>query len=177
MVIGGEGDGWIGNKDEDEDEMEKRRIVSYDVYAYGHNGVWTDSHGAEDWNQRAREGEDAGIGMSRHKVRCPVRLVYYIATKEQQFTRLRTTTTTHPTSTPTSTSTTRMLQKKRTISYHQQHVKGRGGPRCTETSIQLYCLSRTTDPTPCSHHSGSHSRRALQASTTPYQHPDRPCRD
>jgi hypothetical protein len=70
----------------------KRRIVSYDVYAYGHNGVWTDSHGAEDWNQRAREGEDAGIGMSRHEVPCPVRLVYYIATKEQQFTRLRTTT-------------------------------------------------------------------------------------
>jgi hypothetical protein len=87
-------DGLIGNKDEDEDEdeMEKRRIVSYDVYAYGHNGVWTDSHGAEDWNQRAREGEDADIGMSRHEVPCPVRLVYYIATKEQQFTRLRTTT-------------------------------------------------------------------------------------
>jgi hypothetical protein len=114
--------------------MEKRRIVSYDVYAYGHNGVWTDSHGAEDWNQRAREGEDAGIGMSRHQVRCPVRLMYYIATKEQQFTRLRTTTTTHP----TSTTTTLTLQKKRTISYHQQHVKGRGGTRCTETGIQLY---------------------------------------
>jgi hypothetical protein len=114
--------------------MEKRRIVSYDVYAYGHNGVWTDSHGAEDWNQRAREGEDAGIVMSRHEVRCPVRLMYYIATKEQQFTRLRTTTTTHP----TSTTTTLTLQKKRTISYHQQHVKGRGGTRCTETGIQLY---------------------------------------
>jgi hypothetical protein len=127
---------------------------------------------------REREKERTRASACRDTTyAAPVRLVYYIATKEQQFTRLRTTTTTHPISTSTSTTTPRMLQKNRAISYHQQHVKGRGGTRCTETGIQLYCFSTTMDTTPCSHHSGSHSRRARQASTTPYLHPDRPCRD